>query len=240
MRFHLFIPTAALVCVACASNDGADNSGATPAAIAPNFLVLVVGQSGAVNAHALSANGDTLPGNTFTWSTSNPAVVTVSSAGLATAHAAGTAAIRGTSGSAIGTATITVITPHAVTLLVTNGTCVGTQCDSLDILAFPGTQPRTPAGLWRLALGSITAQQKCLVIPPFATFTINAADPTGARIYTTTWNATGGLSLAGLPPSASGLQASPSTDSFVPSATRGWRITLPGGGAPVPAEPCVP
>lgn len=55
-----------------------------------------------------TANGNTLSGQTFTWASSNPSVATVSSSGLVTGVAQGSARITATSGEAQGQSSITV------------------------------------------------------------------------------------------------------------------------------------
>ena len=118
---------------------------------------------------------------------------------------------------------------------VTNQTCVQGQCDSLEVLGFPSTQPNTPGGLWSLDLGTLAGQEACLTIPPSATFRVIGSDT-----VTITWTRALGLSLGAIPPSASRIQAAPSTGDFVPSQASGWSVTLPGGTLPVPAGPCSP
>src|SRR5690606_39757291 len=50
-----------------------------------------------------------VPDGSFTWSSSNQAVVTVNATGLATAVAAGTAEVRASLGALTGAATVTVV-----------------------------------------------------------------------------------------------------------------------------------
>jgi hypothetical protein len=124
----------------------------------------------------------------------------------------------------------------AVTLLVTNATCAAGQCQSLDILAFPSPQPRTPGGFWSLDLGASDAPQVCLTIPPGAKFLVIG----GADTTTTTWTNALPLSLGEVSQSVNHLQAAPSTGEFVPAGSRGWSVTLPGNALPVPAPACTP
>ena len=72
-----------------------------PATVAP-------GGSLQLTAVAKSASGTTLPGRAFTWSTSDPAVATVSASGLVTGVALGSATITATSEQRSGTADVTV------------------------------------------------------------------------------------------------------------------------------------
>ena len=77
-------------------------------AITPNPLSMSVGQSTTLMATARDAAGNIVTGRTFTWSSSNEAVATISSAGVLTAVAAGNTTITATSEGKSGTAAITV------------------------------------------------------------------------------------------------------------------------------------
>jgi len=70
-----------------------------------------VGQSAQFSATVKDANGNTLTGQTVTWTTTNSAVVTITSAGYATAIGGGSAAIVATAGGKSAQATITVAGP---------------------------------------------------------------------------------------------------------------------------------
>ena len=61
-----------------------------------------------LTATVTDASGTTISGATVTWATSDAAVLTVSSTGLVTSVANGTATIRATSGSASATASVMV------------------------------------------------------------------------------------------------------------------------------------
>lgn len=128
-----------------------------------------------------------------------------------------------------------------VTLLVTNGTCVKAQCDSVHVLAFPSAQPDTPGGMWSLDLGVITTPEACLLIPMHAQFRLIGLHPDGTRDTTLTkWSDVAGLSLGVQPPQTAQFFALPSTEAFVPAYSRGWRVTLPGNSSPIPATTCTP
>ena len=121
-----------------------------------------------------------------------------------------------------------------VTLLVTNATCGARSCSPLQILGFPSNQPATPGGMWSLDLGLVTTSSACLTLPASATF--NVVGPGTTKTYS--WTTANGLSLGAEPPSASRIQAAPSTGMFVPARAAGWTITLPGGAAVSAAKPC--
>ena len=79
--------------------------------LAENLTNLTVGQTVQADAIARSASGDALTGQTITWSSSNPAVASVSAAGLVTAVAPGTADITGTAAGRSAKVTVTVRIP---------------------------------------------------------------------------------------------------------------------------------
>src|SRR5437879_1527537 len=118
--------------------------------------------------------------------------------------------------------------PGPVTVLVTNGTCTVARCDSLEVLAFPSNQPRTPAGFWSLDLGLLTGRQGCFTLPPAATFRVIGVGNGGAMDTTTfEWTPARAVSLGSQSPAEPRFWASPSTGAFVPEHAAGWQITLP-------------
>ncbi len=74
---------------------------------------LVVGQTAQATAKLTDAAGNLLTGRTMVWSSSSPAVASVSSAGVVTALAAGTTSIMATSEGKSGSAAMTVTAPSA-------------------------------------------------------------------------------------------------------------------------------
>ena len=128
-----------------------------------------------------------------------------------------------------------------VTLLVTNGTCQGGNCDSLRVLGFPGNQPLTPGGFWSLDLGLITASEACFTLPRTAAFHVIGVRVDGTRDTTTfTWTSAMSLALGAEPPSSFMLQARPTSAAFVPASAAGWQITVPGGSQATPSSACTP
>ena len=120
------------------------------------------------------------------------------------------------------------------TLRVINGSCIGDQCDSLNVLAFPQNQPHTPGGLWSIQLGIVTGPEACFAFPPSATFTIYGPGTTTAF----TWTPAIPVSL-GLASADERLFANPSTAEFTSLSGTGWRVTLPGNQV-APDPVCVP
>ena len=95
--------------------------------ISPSSATLVPTQQVQLSATVTDAQGNPLSGRTVTWSSNNEGVATVSASGNVTAVAPGSATITATSGTAHGTASITVklvpvatvqVNPGAVSLFV--------------------------------------------------------------------------------------------------------------------------
>jgi uncharacterized protein YjdB/alpha-tubulin suppressor-like RCC1 family protein len=93
----------------------------TSVTVSPISPSLSVGQTTQLTATTRAADGSTLSGRLVTWSSSNPAVASVSSAGLITAVGVGTATITASSEGTSGAATAGVLLPvTALTLMAGN------------------------------------------------------------------------------------------------------------------------
>ena len=77
-------------------------------AVSPSSASGTVGQSAQFTATAYNSSGTALPEQTFTWSSTNTAVVTVTASGYATAVGAGSASIVAADGSVKGQASVSV------------------------------------------------------------------------------------------------------------------------------------
>jgi alpha-tubulin suppressor-like RCC1 family protein len=100
-------------------------------AVTPSIATLVsVGETVQLTAGAQDASGDTLSGKTFTWSSSDASIATVSSSGLVTAVGNGSATITATTAGLSGSASLTVsqvpvavaVTPGAAALTALGAT----------------------------------------------------------------------------------------------------------------------
>ncbi len=80
-------------------------------AVTPASATIQVGQTQQLAATLKDASGNTLSGRAVSWSSSNSSVASVSSSGLVTGLAAGSAVITATSEGKSGTATLTVVAP---------------------------------------------------------------------------------------------------------------------------------
>ena len=90
--------------------------------VAPSSASVVEFQTQQLTATTKDADGVVLTGRTVTWTTSNPAVATVSTSGLVTAVAPGTATITATSEGKTGTSTITVTAAPVASVTVAPST----------------------------------------------------------------------------------------------------------------------
>jgi len=76
--------------------------------ITPAVDTLAIGERVQLVASAIASSGTAVPDRTFTWSSSNDAIASVSNSGLVTTHAAGAAVIAANTNNVVGTASIVV------------------------------------------------------------------------------------------------------------------------------------
>jgi trimeric autotransporter adhesin len=99
-----------------ATSEGVSGSGTVTVAlvpvgsvtVAPSTASVVSGSTSTFTATVKDANGTVVTGRSITWTSSNPAVATVTASGVATGLAVGTTTITATSEAKSGTATLTV------------------------------------------------------------------------------------------------------------------------------------
>ena len=127
-RNRVFLLAVASLCAALwtyACGDGAaeptspppDPPRATTVAVSPAADTLVAGDTLRLAAEALDANGNTIAGAAFTWSSSDASVATVDASGLVRGIAEGTATITAAAGEARATAEITIANPDRAALV---------------------------------------------------------------------------------------------------------------------------
>ncbi|MCH7475709.1 MAG: Ig-like domain-containing protein [Gemmatimonadetes bacterium] len=111
----LLVAFSTMSVLACGGKDtvGPGTGNGTPTVatvvVTPGNATLVsLGETVQLTASALDANGNTISGKTFTWSSSDESLVTVSSSGLATAIGNGVATIMATTEGVQGSASLTV------------------------------------------------------------------------------------------------------------------------------------
>ena len=111
----------AVLALACKDSSTSVPKLATINVAAANAALASIGATTQLTATGKDASGAAIASTTVTWTTSAPAVATVSTAGLVTAVGNGTAVITATSGTVTGTVTITVA-QVAATITVSPGT----------------------------------------------------------------------------------------------------------------------
>ncbi len=126
--------------------------------------------------------------------------------------------------------------PSSVTIRITNTTCASGTCTPLRVLAFPFTQPHTPGGYWSLDLGVIRTASACVTLPPSASFSVT--DAGSGKVTTYSWTTSDGVSLGAIAESSSRIQASPSTNQFVPTNAAGWSVALPSESSVTSGSAC--
>lgn len=132
LKFELYALAAVLLFTACGGESNSPTAPPTPPTPVATSVMLSVtslsfsflGETSALTATVRNQDGQTMNGAAVTWATSSSSVATVSSTGLVTSVADGTATITATSGSVSATATVTVaqvaslvsISPETTTL----------------------------------------------------------------------------------------------------------------------------
>ena len=87
--------------------------------VAPSSSSLYPGRTQHLTATLRDASGNAISGIAVSWSTSNPSAVSVSSSGVATANAVGSATITASAGGKTGSATVNVTPPVVASVSVT-------------------------------------------------------------------------------------------------------------------------
>jgi hypothetical protein len=133
----------ALTLNACSGGGDGGGGGTTPpppvtvasVSVSPSDQTLAPQQTAQLTATVKDAQGNTLSGRTVDWSSSQSGTASVSSSGLVTAVAAGTATITATSEGKSGTAQVTVTAPVAtVNVSAPSTTLVPTQTLQLSVV----------------------------------------------------------------------------------------------------------
>lgn len=165
---------AAIAVVAACSGGGTNDSGSdgptgpptttvASVEVTPASAALSPGQTVQLSAVAKNASGGTITGQTFSWTSSNSGVATVSSSGLVRAVAAGSATVSASTGGKTGTATITVSQP------------------AIRIGLWQGTLPSAPAGSGTLSFRVTSATSMTFLSTRVPTFTVMSG-------CSSTWN----------------------------------------------------
>lgn len=100
--------------------------------VTPSTAILYLGQTVDLGATAKDSAGNTLTGRAIAWSSSNTAIATVSSTGIVTAVAAGSATITATVEAKTGTGVITAAVVPVATVMLSAGDATLYQTATLD------------------------------------------------------------------------------------------------------------
>lgn len=123
----------------------------TSVLVAPSTLQLLEGTTGALIATARDAQGNVVPGASFTWTSQASNIASVSGSGAVTAVAAGSTIVSASSGGVQGAATVTVTPALLLTVapLMATTTAGGTVAFSVTARDVNGTVFPTPPVTWR-------------------------------------------------------------------------------------------
>ena len=102
----------------------------TSIAIAPAGLSVVTGQSGQLTASERDADGNVIPNRTVTWSSDNPTIVSVSSAGLVTGLRIGAASVHAAADGLDATVSVSVTAVPAASVQISPTTISATVGDT--------------------------------------------------------------------------------------------------------------
>ncbi|HEX3867864.1 MAG TPA: Ig-like domain-containing protein, partial [Gemmatimonadaceae bacterium] len=134
----------------------ATNAPVANVVVTPASVNLVIGTTQEMTATTTDANGNLLNGRIVTWSSSNPAIATVSPTGIVQAIAIGSASIVATSESKSGSATVTV---------AANTTAASCTPSSALKLALGQIQPLSTSQVGALCVGGMTGASEYVLIP---------------------------------------------------------------------------
>jgi uncharacterized protein YjdB len=107
----------------------------TSVAVSPNPAAALQGQQVQMSAIAKDAQGNALPGKTFSWQSSNPGVATVSSSGVVTSVGPGTATITATADGVAGTSQFSTTQQPVANVTVTPSAASVTAGQDVQLVA---------------------------------------------------------------------------------------------------------
>lgn len=181
----------------------------------PTAISLRVGTTATVQARAFDADNELLTDRPITWSSSNPAIATVSGSGLVTAVAEGTATISATSEGRSGQAAVSVTLAPVATVSI---------APSVDTLPLAGT--RTFTATLRDAGGAVLTGRTIVwrsSVDTIATVASNgvvtAIAPGVTQLSATSEGRTGSATLVVLARLASSVTLTPATASLITGTT---------------------
>lgn len=192
--------------------------------LAPATSALVIGQTATFVPTLRDANGNVLTGRTVTWSSTNPAIATVTSGGVATALAAGSTTIRATSGSVVGSAAMTVSAPSpAPVASVTVGPASDTVVTGATVTFVATLRDSTGAALSGRPITWTSTNTAVATVNASGVVTGVAAGT--ATIRATSEGVVGNASLLVIVPPVASVLVGPASDTVVTGATVTYTAT---------------
>lgn len=169
-------------------------------AVTPAASTVASGGSYQFSAIVRDAAGNILSDRAVTWSSSNPAVATVSATGLVAARATGTTVLRATSEGRFGEATITVLSPGVATVTISPSTAsvavAGTLLLTAQVRDASGTLVSSPVVTWTTSDSTVAAVSSTGTVTGMkagsAIITAASGGKTGTVTVTVTTSSTGG------------------------------------------------
>lgn len=207
---------ALLLAVACGGTGPSDDGVARVVIGGDAALTLVEGDTHQLSATAQDANGAAVAGAPLVWSSGTPAVATVSTAGLVSAVAIGSARIIATSGRHADTVVVTVAKSGVVNVVVTIpqsllkvSDTVRAQATAVDAAGNP--VPNRPV-TWTSSNGTAA------VVTPFG-LVLGVAPANPVTISATVDGHSGSTTIAIIPANIASVTVSPDTAILAPGST---------------------
>lgn len=175
--------------------------------VSPAATAMFVGQSLQLTATTRDADGTPLPGRTMTWVSSASTIASVSSTGMVTALAAGTATVTASSEGRTGTASVTVSPTPVHSVTVVPGTATLSPGATAQLLA----QVMDSAGHVLNGRSVSWSSDQAAVASVSAAGLVSAVAPGQARITATVEGKSGSAAISVTPTPVASLALSPAS-----------------------------
>ncbi|HEY6829916.1 MAG TPA: Ig-like domain-containing protein, partial [Gemmatimonadaceae bacterium] len=191
-------------------------------AVSPVSANVFIGATQTLTAVLKDAGGQTLSGRTVTWSSSAPAVATVSASGVVTGVAVGTAVITATSEGKSGTATIIVLAVPVGSVTVTPSPATVVAGQTLQLTAT--VKDQNGVVVTDRTVSWSTNNASLATVSP--TGLVSATNPGNVVITATSEGKSGSTTVTITPAPVASVTVSPASASVVQGQTQGLTATL--------------
>ncbi len=200
--------------------------------ITPGSVSIMPGSTQQLTTTVRDSSGADLTGRAVTWTTSNPAIATVTATGLVTAVAVGTATITATAGGVTGTMTMTVLAlPTSITAVSVTPTSVSLAVGRSSALSPVVTQPNgAPAatvtfGTTAPAVATVSSAGLIIAVGPgTATITVTASSTGNTGFSAASRTATVTVSVTDVPVAT--VTVAPANASVLTGSTQQLTVTV--------------